>query len=45
MSCFGFQTLDGFVKKAEKCQSEAGKNDDREELYHAIHCSGGLIGM
>ena len=47
MSCFGFQTLDGSVKQAETCQSEAEKSGDREKLYHANHGSGSgeIIGM
>ena len=45
MSCFVFLTLDGSVKQAETGQSEEEENGDISELYHAIHCSGGIIGM
>ena len=45
MSCFGFLMLDGSAKQAETDQLEEEENGDREKLCHAIHCSGGIIGM
>ena len=45
MGCFSFQMLDGSVKEAETGQSEEEKNEDREKLYHDIHCNDGILGM